>query len=75
VGSIYGYAEACKKPGLREWDELIMWFYKTRSYYRKENAASPQGIKGSMHNLLNRGCLYDPALPGDTRQDDFDVLK
>ena len=27
----------------------------TRSYYRKESAASPQGIKGSMHNLLNKG--------------------
>jgi hypothetical protein len=36
----------------------------------------PQWIKGSMRNLLNKGCLFDPALPGrDTRQDDFDVLK
>jgi hypothetical protein len=26
----------------------------TRSYYRKESAASPQGNKGSMHNLLNK---------------------
>jgi hypothetical protein len=33
----------------------------------------PQGI-GSMHNLLNKGCLYNPALPGDMGQDDFDVL-
>jgi hypothetical protein len=24
----------------------------------------PQGIKGSMHNLLNKGLLYDPTLPG-----------
>ena len=27
----------------------------TSSYYRKENAASPQGTKGSMRNLLNKG--------------------
>jgi ABC-type bacteriocin/lantibiotic exporter with double-glycine peptidase domain len=26
----------------------------TRSYYRKESAASPQENKGSMHNLLNK---------------------
>jgi hypothetical protein len=28
--------------------------YYTRSYYRKENAASPQGMKGSISNLLNK---------------------
>jgi hypothetical protein len=39
----------------------------------------PQGIKGSMQSLLNKGLfiiLYDRALPGrDLRQDYFDVLK
>ena len=38
----------------------------------------PQGIKGSIRNLLNKGLfsLYDPALQGrDVRRDDFDVLK
>ena len=50
----------------------------TRSYHRKESAASSprdQRQHAQMHNLLS-GCLYDPALPGrDIRQDDFDVLK
>jgi hypothetical protein len=27
--------------------------FNTRSYYRKENAASPQGMKGSIRKLLN----------------------
>jgi hypothetical protein len=38
----------------------------------------PQGIKGSIRNLMNKGLfsLYDPALPGrDMKRDDFDVLK
>jgi hypothetical protein len=36
----------------------------------------PQGIKGGMCNSLNKGYLYDPALPGrDVRRDYFDVLK
>jgi hypothetical protein len=38
----------------------------------------PQGIKGSMQNLFNKGLftVYDPALPGrDARQDYFDVSK
>ena len=38
----------------------------------------PQGIKGSIRNLMNKGLfsLYDPALPGrDVKRDDFDVLK
>jgi hypothetical protein len=36
---------------------------KTRSYYRKESAASPprDQRQGSIRNLLNKGCLYDPA--------------
>ena len=47
----------------------------TRSYYRKESAASPPR-DGSMRILLNKGCLYDPSLPGrNVRRDDFDVLK
>jgi hypothetical protein len=34
----------------------LEWFKSyTRSYYRKESAASPPRVKGSMHNLLNKG--------------------
>jgi hypothetical protein len=32
----------------------------TRSYYRKESAASPQENKGSMHNLLNKRLFIWP---------------
>jgi hypothetical protein len=50
----------------------------TRSYYRKESAASSP-MDQSQHAQFAeylRGCLYDPALPGrDMRQGDFDVLK
>ena len=35
----------------------------TRSYYRKENAASPPRA-GTMRNLLNKGSLCDPVSPG-----------
>jgi hypothetical protein len=38
----------------------------------------PQGIKGSMRNLMKKRLfsLHDPALPGrDVWRDDFDVLK
>jgi hypothetical protein len=55
-----------------------MLFYNsyTRSYYHKENAASPPKA-GTMRNLLNKGQLiYDPVSPGrDMRRDDFDALK
>jgi hypothetical protein len=47
--------------------------FNIRSYYRKENAASPPRA-GTMRNLLNKGSLYDPVSPGrDMRRDDFDV--
>ena len=35
----------------------------------------PKGLKAACTICLIRGCLYDPALPADMRQDDFDVLK
>ena len=35
-------------------NDNVMLLTTTRSYYRKESAASPQGNKGSMHNLLNK---------------------
>ena len=47
----------------------------TRSYYRKESAASPPR-DGSMRILLNKGLFIRSRFPGrDVRQDDFDVLK
>jgi hypothetical protein len=54
---------------------LITWLKITIA---RKVLPHPQGIKGSTHNLLNKGLfsLYDPALPGrDVRRDDFDVLK
>ena len=35
----------------------------------------PQGMKGSMRNLLNKGPVYMIPPGRDMRQDDFDVLK
>jgi hypothetical protein len=37
----------------------------TRSYYRKESAASPprDQRQGSIRNLLNKGCLYGWRIP------------
>ena len=40
-------------PSLSPW-VLIGYIQFTRSYYRKENAASPPR-EGTMHNLLNKG--------------------
>ena len=47
----------------------------TRSYYRKENAASPPRDEGSMRNLLNKGPVYMIPPGRDMRQDDFDIQK
>jgi hypothetical protein len=50
----------------------------TRSYYRKENAASPPR-DGTMRNLLNKGLFIRSHFARTRyeimRQDDFDVLK
>jgi hypothetical protein len=57
----------------------VLYYKKyTGSYYRKKVLPHPQGIEGSMRNLMNKRLfsLYDPALPGrDAWRDDFDVLK
>ena len=39
---------------------LGLVYSNTRSYYRKESAASPprDQRQGSIRNLLNKGCLY-----------------
>ena len=44
--------------------KLVRIYFKTRSYYRKENAASPPRA-GTMRNLLNKGgSLCDTVSPG-----------
>ena len=65
----------CTMAGYQRLDILKHFFFLEVTIARKV-LPHPQGIKGSMRNLLNKEPLYDPALPGrDMRRDDFDILK
>jgi hypothetical protein len=52
--SYYSKAVNLLKPYYPNESNIELAILNTRSYYRKESAASPQGNKGSMHNLLNK---------------------